>query len=615
MDLNLLSAETYDDGILNEATPQTEDHNGSNQWTGAPGSNSTQARKLKQKELPANTRARPPSKRESSKTINVDESHGARQRGRPRLDTRDQTAAERRRTQIRLAQRAYRQRKETTISALNKRVSALEHTIEKMNRTFLDFNDKAIASGIGDWEPGLAGDLKHTMGRFIDYARSVVPDSEVEDGEHTPVQSARVYEPEDVRSDSRVSSPSTAKQAGQSRSLSPRTDMTEIVTASALGYETSYRIDDGIDVVNAQSSGFDTTKDVQVSSLDNVIWAPVEPIQSYRAGFPEPISNIQSVVPPLIKSLPPPSSYSYQETSFARRLLRTTLQNGIRLLTDPNASREQILRFFRFTFTWTTRTRCLAKLKQLISSTAHESMEFWGAPQWHVGDSGLHYPRAGFDVGSSPPPDWTAKAPMGPRRPGPTETPIGSSLDPEAIFKMTGLGGTWLDSNDVDQYLQTRGVFLDGQSSWAEVNLAVEPALEPILTVGSPTNSSRNSSGGPQSPLNADLTYPDGPVTQSTEYLWDGKNLGMPDYANPDMGMFFNEQYTFDPKSLNTPIPLQTNTYSNAAIRSNASKKLYLDVEKFVKTIVGGSVCLGRTPGFRKSTIDSALSSATRHHF
>lgn len=93
MDLNLLSAETYDDGALNGANPQTEDHNGSKQWTGALGSNSTQARKLKQKELPANTRARPPSKRESS-TINVDESHGARQRGRPRLDTRDQTAAE-----------------------------------------------------------------------------------------------------------------------------------------------------------------------------------------------------------------------------------------------------------------------------------------------------------------------------------------------------------------------------------------------------------------------------------------------------------------------------------------------------------------------------------------
>lgn len=451
-----------------------------------------------------------------------------------------------------------------------------------MNRTFLDFNDKAIASGIGDWEPGLAGDLKYTTGRFVDFARSVAPDSEAEDVEHTPVLSARVYESENVGSDSRLSSPSTAKQAVQPRSLSPRTDRPEMVTASALGYGTTYRIDDGIDVVKTQSSGFDTIQGMEISSLDNEIWAPAEPFQFYRAGFPEPISNLQNIVSPMNKSLPPPVNYSFQETSFARRLLRTTLQNGIRLLTDPTASTEQVLRFFRFTFTWTTRPRCLAKLKELISSTAHESLEFWGAPQWHVGDSGLHYPRAGFDIGSSPPPDWTAKAPMGPRRPGPIETPIGSSLKPEAVFEITGLGGTWLDSNDVDQYLQTRGIFLDGQSNWAEVDLAVEPTLEPNLTIGSPTNSSGNSTRGPQSP---DLALPDGSVAQSTEYLWNSKDLGMPNFAPADMGMFFNEQYAFDLKALNTPSLTQTNNNSNAATRLNASKKLYLDVEKFVKSV------------------------------
>lgn len=454
-----------------------------------------------------------------------------------------------------------------------------------MNRTFLDFNDKAIASGIGDWEPSLAGDLKHTMGRFIDYARTVAPDSEAENGEHTPILSARVYESEGNRSDSRSSSPSMTKQAVESRSLSPRTDMTGIVKASALGYETTYQMDDEIDAVNAQSSGFNPTPNVPINSLDNVIWAPVEPMQLYQAGFPEPIPNIQSDVSPLTKSLPPPLSYSYQETSFARRLLRTTLQNGIRLLTDPSASRDQILAFFRFTFTWTTRPRCLAKLKQLISSTAHESLEFWGAPQWHVGDSGLHYPRAGFDVGSSPPANWTEKAPMGPRQRGPTETPIGSSLKPEAIFEMTGLGGTWLDSNDVDQYLQTRGIFLDGQSNWAEVDLAVEQTLEPNLTVDSPSNSSRNSSGGPQSPQNVELTYPDGPVTQSIEYPWHAKNLGMPNFANADMDLFFNEQSTFDPKALNAPGLVHTHTYSNPAPRLKASEKIYLDVEKFVKSM------------------------------
>lgn len=95
MDLNLLSADSYYDGALNEANRQPEDRNGSDQWTGGVLSTSSQPRKLtKQKELPANTKARQQPKRENSKTANTDESNGARQRGRPRLDTRDQTAAE-----------------------------------------------------------------------------------------------------------------------------------------------------------------------------------------------------------------------------------------------------------------------------------------------------------------------------------------------------------------------------------------------------------------------------------------------------------------------------------------------------------------------------------------
>ncbi|MCJ1468702.1 hypothetical protein MMC07_007332 [Pseudocyphellaria aurata] len=575
MDLSILSAESYYDGVLDNADPPTEHHDGGDTWTASLPSSSSQPRSVtKQRESLPNRRARQPSKRESSKTANAEESSGARQRGRPRLDTRDQTAAERRRTQIRLAQRAYRQRKETTISALNRRVATLEQTIERMNRTFLDFNDKAIASGIGDWEPGLAGNLKSTMEHFIDCARSVAPESEAEDGEHSPVPSPRAHELGKMHSDSRRSSPSKAKQAVRSPSPSPGTDMGEMVAASALGYQTTYRIDDGTDDVNAQNSGFDTTQDVQISNLENTFWAPVEPAPLYRPGFPVPMENMQSVAPPLSKSLPPPVNYNFQEISFARRLLRTTLQNGVRLLTDPNASRDQVFNFFRFTFTWTNRPRCLAMLKQLISRTAHESLEFWGAPQWHVGDSGLHYPRGGLDGASSPPPGWTAKAPMGPRRPVATETPISSSLVPEEVFKITGLGGTWLDSNDVDQYLQTRGVFLDGQSNWAEIDLAVDPTLEPNLTVGSPTDSSRNSSGGPQSP---DLTYPDGPVMHTTEYLWDGKNLGMPNFADVDMGMLYNEH--FDTKSLNAPGSLPTNGFSNAVTNVNPSKRLCLDVD------------------------------------
>lgn len=61
-----------------------------------------------------------------------------------------------------------------------------------MNNSFLDFNDKAISSGIRRWEPSLAQDLKTTMGHFLESARQITGVDEEED-EQVPNLSARVY--------------------------------------------------------------------------------------------------------------------------------------------------------------------------------------------------------------------------------------------------------------------------------------------------------------------------------------------------------------------------------------------------------------------------------------
>ncbi|KAL2009288.1 hypothetical protein VTN00DRAFT_7482 [Thermoascus crustaceus] len=99
----------------------------------------------------------------------------SKKRGRPRLETRDKTAAERRRTQIRLAQRAYRLKKETTISALNKRVTELEQTIKEMNKSLLAFNDQVIDSGLLAAQPELAQQLRCTTERSLSLANQAVP--------------------------------------------------------------------------------------------------------------------------------------------------------------------------------------------------------------------------------------------------------------------------------------------------------------------------------------------------------------------------------------------------------------------------------------------------------
>lgn len=83
-------------------------------------------------------------KRKARSTPSADENSGddSKKRGRPRVEKPDQSAADRRRTQIRMAQRAYRQRKESTLEELRKRVSELTNTIELMNKAFLDHRDR-----------------------------------------------------------------------------------------------------------------------------------------------------------------------------------------------------------------------------------------------------------------------------------------------------------------------------------------------------------------------------------------------------------------------------------------------------------------------------------------
>lgn len=74
-------------------------------------------------------------------------------RGRPRLDTMDRTAADRRRTQIRLAQRAYRHRKETAFSALEQRIDELEVAHRRLGENIRELHELLKVGGVLDIIP------------------------------------------------------------------------------------------------------------------------------------------------------------------------------------------------------------------------------------------------------------------------------------------------------------------------------------------------------------------------------------------------------------------------------------------------------------------------------
>ncbi|KAJ6008413.1 hypothetical protein N7540_012389 [Penicillium herquei] len=94
-----------------------------------------------------------------------------RKRGRPRVITDDKEVPERRRKQLRVAQQAYRKRKETTITTLQTRVADLESGIEKLSQSFLSFSTLLIEENLLSSHPNIASALQDITRQCVSLAQ------------------------------------------------------------------------------------------------------------------------------------------------------------------------------------------------------------------------------------------------------------------------------------------------------------------------------------------------------------------------------------------------------------------------------------------------------------
>ncbi|KOS39608.1 hypothetical protein ACN38_g9564 [Penicillium nordicum] len=96
----------------------------------------------------------------------------SRKRGRPRTVTNEQEVPERRRKQLRLAQQAYRKRKETTIGNLQNRVHELQTGIENISQSFLSFSSLLIEEQLLSQYPHIASALQNITQQCVSLAKA-----------------------------------------------------------------------------------------------------------------------------------------------------------------------------------------------------------------------------------------------------------------------------------------------------------------------------------------------------------------------------------------------------------------------------------------------------------
>jgi hypothetical protein len=558
----------------------------------------------------------PSPKKRPRRSPKSDEEDSKRQRGRPRLDTQDETAADRRRTQIRLAQRAYRHRKETTISALKKRVSELERTIEKMNKSFLEFHDNAIDSGLVLSKPSLAQQLKATTAEFVSLAKLASIDSDHEE------EAANIAELE--RSNKTESSPSKLDYQNFGQSQDPTGDQ------YTLGFGFTFDGNDGSDADVEELPQYiptDASTSGALIETDDPLkeWSFLNDYQQLNAEVHAPTFDFENLLPPIQKPLKAsvPYTYSFQETTFARRLHRLCLERAFRVLTNPDIDPEYIKRAFRFTFTFSNRRRMLARFQELLKRKAGESLENWNVPFFHIGGAGTHFPR--LDAQGRPiyPPNIFSPA----RAFGPLALPTAETPRDEAtieqMLESIGFGGVWFDSHDVEGYLRTKGMHLDGQSSFVEIDpLAIERAPPLLLHSSSSTTSSTSSA----SPIRSPAT----PIQNTPQQVTDTNYFQeLPDPYGSDSLLFPlrdklpEDDVTFggagssrvDDQRWPSLPPSPGHTPSFQEVLQRTPRPVTVDVSKLLERIVDGSACLGRAPGFRRKDIDNALVMALQEAF
>ncbi|KAI1959397.1 hypothetical protein LOZ58_004669 [Ophidiomyces ophidiicola] len=533
----------------------------------------------------------PPKKNSKSKSkaeANPEVNQGSRKRGRPRVHTGDETAAERRRTQIRLAQQAYRLRKEAVITTLNDRVRQLEATIDEMNKRFLSFHDIALESGVVSTHPQLAQRLRETTQSFLDLASDVSRSSDDESQEQQeeiqdiqlPVETPPIQQP-----------PPTLPMDNSSTNPSD-------VLVTPHGIRTA--VQQPLLPDSAPEPQSTTVAFPSLDARDPNTYLDYRFLQEQELQFL--LSNSMSI--PHEPSICRRYTYSFQELCFSRRLHRRCLEMGYASLINPNCNPNHLNYTFRFTFGIATRERLALVFRSILDRKAGESLEVWSKPFFYIGNAGMHYPRQDeFGNVIFPPNMHPPERAFGPFAFNNVEKPH-QCKSVEELVDANGFGGDWFDCRDVEGYLIEKGIVIHSRATFLRIPQSAVPGY--TSSISSPSTRSSAGSLDPQ-PLYSDVpdidpqpNYSLAAATTNPAYypLQNEVCSQMMDL----LGLPQDPTFRFGAIS-----PPTTNISSDSYQTPDNQPSLILDVDNFITQLVTRCVCLGRAPGIRKHDVDAAL--------
>ncbi|PHH59718.1 hypothetical protein CDD81_2636 [Ophiocordyceps australis] len=572
---------------------------------------------------PANSNPSPRTKRASSSQdvqdlgqegdFNVDHDGGPegprkRARGRPRLDTKDETAADRRRTQIRLAQRAYRHRKDTAITTLEQKVKDLESANSSMTKELGQLVNSFMADGALSAAPHVAEQLKLFADRFKK------PSSMVKE------------------------SSSGSAQSDVDESHMKRSSVHAPAVPSALTHAQQQR------PTGNKANGSPPSIHMPASLSYEVVTQPTRDNASFPFYSSMEASSADAMGPLIYSRLPPPSSYAAHEVTFGRRLQRANCEAGLRLISMENPPARRYAAVFGFCLFFESREAVIERLKLTLSRSQLESLSYWRAPFTNLGGAGTFFMNEKTRITSQADGMNLPVGNLGTREfdkqldgTGFSMGPFGSQveetrkdrLDPRLRILLPGFEGDFFDADEVEVYLRKLGITIPRSADFIEADINLGELEEDSGTASSgsvaifqgdqaalgnaglaPSDSGYGSISGPggrgwsgNSPETEYRMMPSTPQTMATQAMMAPPPMMTPPFANGIAGGGHDLNNGFN--AFMCPGPNDGINMWQAPAWPRT--RITIDVNKLIDQIVHKSVCLVRTPGVRRKDVNLAV--------
>ncbi|KAH7273256.1 hypothetical protein B0J15DRAFT_574199, partial [Fusarium solani] len=505
-------------------------------------------------------------------------------RGRRSIEPQGGTAIDRRRTQNRVAQRAYRRRKELAIEALKQRVLELEKLNEDIGREFVSLTELILRQKFIEYSPEIAKHLQQTTLNILRIARHAEEEEEEEEEE---LGDSHVEQSHDVEVEENFSTPTPS--AG-SNSRPPR-------LPSGCSSTTS-----GLERLQAHDLPvYDST--AQPAHPTPLISRSNSPPEYHLPNLTLPYTLPGS---PSASSLPPPRSYAAHERTFGRRLHRASQEAGFLLASMNSPPPTSYFRVFGFCLHFETREEIRGRMGEAVRQTRDSTLNNWRYPFTNLGGAGLFYPgvnsstRDGTQAGGELPignralqheayrPSELTGFSMGPFSPTVEEvrdlrlSPLLRILDPE-------FQGDFFDADEIEICLRGYGVIIPPNKDFvtAEIDMAMLESVQDMTPADSHASGLATLGDlSVQQPVPESCSAGVTRMALLSPHSWD--------HITPSIGKM--------PSFTDPTLP--RDNWERTQVRKT---RVTVDVERLITSLTKMTVCLGRTPAVRPKDIRKSL--------